>query len=60
MMGSFLFKGDALNVADVEKCFASLEECDCVVSTIGGTPADPRADSEARRSAHPALSGGLA
>lgn len=46
MMGAFLFKGDALDKAAVEKCFASLEECDAVVSTIGGTPADPRADSE--------------
>lgn len=45
-MGAFLFKGDALDKASVDKCFASLEECDAVVSTIGGTPADPRADSE--------------
>ena len=46
-MGAFLFKGDALNPADVAKVYASLDECDCVVSTIGGTPQDPRADSEA-------------
>ena len=32
--------------ADVARLFASLDECDLVVSTIGATPADPRADSE--------------
>ena len=45
-MGAFLARGDALVPADVARVFASLDECDCVVSTIGGTPADARADSE--------------
>ena len=46
MMGAFLAKGDALVPADVSRVFASLDECDVVVSTVGATPADPRADSE--------------
>ena len=46
-IGAFLVKGDALNPADVERVFAGLDECDVVVSTIGGTPTDPRACSEA-------------
>lgn len=46
MMGAFLTRGDALVPADVARLFASLDECDLVVSTIGATPADPRADSE--------------
>ena len=45
-IGAFLFKGDALKAADVDKCYAGLDECDVVVSTIGGTPADPAADAE--------------
>lgn len=47
-MGAFLVKGDALSPADVARVFAhsSLDDVNCVVSTIGGTPADPRADSE--------------
>ena len=46
MMGAFLQKGDALVPADVSRIFGSLDECDVVVSTVGATPADPRADSE--------------
>jgi nucleoside-diphosphate-sugar epimerase len=45
-MGAFLARGDVLVPADVSRIFASLDECDVVVSTIGGTPADARADSE--------------
>ena len=45
-MGAFLQRGDALVPADVARVFASLDECDVVVSTVGGTPADPRADSD--------------
>mmetsp|Transcript_8923 Transcript_8923/g.22423 ORF Transcript_8923/g.22423 Transcript_8923/m.22423 type:complete len:279 (+) Transcript_8923:64-900(+) len=45
-MGAFLSKGDALIPKDVKKAFDLVEEYDAVVSTIGGTPADPRADSE--------------
>ena len=39
-------KGDALEPKDVAKAYRMVEEYDAVVSTIGGTPADPRADSE--------------
>ena len=46
MMGAFLTRGDALVPADVARLFDTLDECDLVVSTIGATPADPRADSE--------------
>jgi len=45
-MGAFLCKGDALEPKDVAKAYRMVEEYDAVVSTIGGTPADPRADSE--------------
>lgn len=46
MMGAFLQKGDALVPADVARVFDFLDECDVVVSTVGATPADPRADGE--------------
>ena len=46
-MMAIVVKGDALVKEDVAKAFASIEEVDAVVSTIGGTPADPAADSEA-------------
>lgn len=45
-MGAFLSKGDALNLKDVQKAYDMVEEYDAVVSTVGGTPADPLADSE--------------
>lgn len=45
-MGAFLFKGDALVAADVARCFASLDDCDAVVSSVGASPADPRADGD--------------
>ena len=45
-MGAFLSKGDALDKATVKKAYDMVEEYDAVVSTIGGTPADPTADSE--------------
>eukprot|EP00217_Crustomastix_stigmatica_P003850 CAMPEP_0183790160 /NCGR_PEP_ID=MMETSP0803_2-20130417/834_1 /TAXON_ID=195967 /ORGANISM="Crustomastix stigmata, Strain CCMP3273" /LENGTH=272 /DNA_ID=CAMNT_0026034351 /DNA_START=48 /DNA_END=866 /DNA_ORIENTATION=+ len=45
-LGAVLLKGDALEDGDVSKVFDFMDECDAVVSTIGGTPADPRADSE--------------
>ena len=44
-MGAFLSKGDALNDKDVQKAYDMVEEYDAVVSTIGGTPASPEADS---------------
>eukprot|EP00958_Prasinococcus_capsulatus_P028786 scaffold7214_cov410-Prasinococcus_capsulatus_cf.AAC.26 len=37
--------GDALDKAAVEKAIKG-KELDAIISTIGGTPADPRADSE--------------
>ena len=45
-MMAIVVRGDALVVSDVEAAFAEIEEVDAVVSTIGGTPADARADSE--------------
>ena len=45
-MGAFLSKGDALKLKDVQKAYDMVEEYDAVVSTVGGTPADPLADSE--------------
>ncbi len=44
-MGAFLSKGDALVDKDVKKAYDMVEEYDAVVSTIGGTPAQPEADS---------------
>lgn len=41
-----MVKADALNMVEVEKAFDSIEEVDVVVSSIGGTPANPQADSE--------------
>lgn len=46
-VGGFLVKGDALDPKAVDKAMNQSDEYDAVVSTIGGTPADPRADSEA-------------
>ena len=39
-------QGDALVEEDVAAAFEQIEDVDAVVSTIGGTPADPSADSE--------------
>ncbi|KAK9813238.1 hypothetical protein WJX72_011268 [[Myrmecia] bisecta] len=39
-------RGDALNRESLEKAMAQIEDVDAVVSTIGGTPADPTADSQ--------------
>jgi hypothetical protein len=46
-MMAIIVKGDALNQDDLKKAFDQIEEVDAVVSTIGGTPADPSADSQA-------------
>ena len=43
---AILVRGDALKKEDVEKAMGQIEEVDAVVSTIGGTPADPTADSQ--------------
>lgn len=45
-MMAIVVRGDALQTDDVQKAFDQIEEVDAVVSTIGGTPADPRADSQ--------------
>ena len=45
-MMAIVVKGDALNPDQVQKAFDQIEEVDAVVSTIGGTPADPQADSQ--------------
>ena len=45
-MMAIVVRGDALNPEQVQKAFDQIEEVDAVVSTIGGTPADPNADSQ--------------
>ena len=45
---AIVVRGDAMSVSDVEKAFGQIEEVDAVISTIGGTPANPKADSEVR------------
>ena len=45
-MMAIVVRGDALQKDDVQKAFDQIEEVDAVVSTIGGTPADPLADSQ--------------
>ena len=39
-------KGDVFDPKSVKKALNLVEEYDAVVSTVGGTPADPKADSE--------------
>ena len=48
-MMAIVVNGDACNTEDVEKAFTRIDGVDAVVSTIGGTTADPAADSQARR-----------
>jgi len=48
-MMAIVANGDACKPEDVEKAFAAIDGVDAVVSTIGGTTADPTADSQARR-----------
>ncbi len=43
---AIVVRGDAMSTSDVEKAFGQIEEVDAVISTIGGTPANPKADSE--------------
>jgi hypothetical protein len=45
-MMAILVKGDACQQGDVERAFQSIDGVDVVVSTIGGTTADPSADSQ--------------
>lgn len=47
-MMAIVVKGDALKPEEVEKAIQSIDGLDAVVSTIGGTTADPLADSQAR------------
>ena len=51
-MMAIVVKGDALDEASVKAAFDQIEEVDAVVSTVGGTPADARADSEACARSH--------
>lgn len=43
---AIVVKGDAMSASDLEKAFNSIEDVDAVISTIGGTPADPSSDSQ--------------
>ena len=45
-MMAILVRGDAMSTEDVAKAFEQIEEVDAVVSTIGGAPANPMADSQ--------------
>eukprot|EP00195_Chlamydomonas_chlamydogama_P013166 CAMPEP_0202905552 /NCGR_PEP_ID=MMETSP1392-20130828/34827_1 /ASSEMBLY_ACC=CAM_ASM_000868 /TAXON_ID=225041 /ORGANISM="Chlamydomonas chlamydogama, Strain SAG 11-48b" /LENGTH=269 /DNA_ID=CAMNT_0049593689 /DNA_START=135 /DNA_END=944 /DNA_ORIENTATION=- len=45
-MMAIVAKGDALNKEEVQKVFDSIEDVDAVVSTIGGTVANPTVDSQ--------------
>lgn len=46
-MMAIVVNGDACKPEDIEKAFAAIDGVDAVVSTIGGTTADPTADSKA-------------
>lgn len=50
-MMAIVVNGDACKPEDIERAFAAIDGVDAVISTIGGTTADPSADSEARSSA---------
>lgn len=52
-MGAILLKGDAMDRTGLDNVFSGVDDIDAVVSTIGGTPANPQADSQVR--AHPRL-----
>lgn len=43
---AIVVKGDAMSPGDIDKAFESIEDVDAVISTIGGTPADPAVDSQ--------------
>lgn len=45
-MMAIVVNGDACKPEDVEKAFAAIDGVDAVVTTIGGTTADPTADSQ--------------
>eukprot|EP00201_Polytomella_parva_P021298 CAMPEP_0175045796 /NCGR_PEP_ID=MMETSP0052_2-20121109/4650_1 /TAXON_ID=51329 ORGANISM="Polytomella parva, Strain SAG 63-3" /NCGR_SAMPLE_ID=MMETSP0052_2 /ASSEMBLY_ACC=CAM_ASM_000194 /LENGTH=263 /DNA_ID=CAMNT_0016309423 /DNA_START=72 /DNA_END=863 /DNA_ORIENTATION=+ len=46
-MNAIFVKGDGLDINSVDKVFSGLEDVEVVISSIGGTVEDPRADSEA-------------
>ena len=54
-MMAVLVRGDAMSVPDVEKAFGQIDDVEAVVSTIGGTPANPKADSEVSDFCKPSL-----
>lgn len=43
---AIVVKGDAMSTVDLQKAFDGIEDVDAVISTIGGTPADPSSDSQ--------------
>jgi putative NADH-flavin reductase len=45
-MMAIVARGDALEPSDVARAFEQIEDVDAVVSSVGGTVADPRADGE--------------
>eukprot|EP00238_Polyblepharides_amylifera_P014122 CAMPEP_0196579244 /NCGR_PEP_ID=MMETSP1081-20130531/19806_1 /TAXON_ID=36882 /ORGANISM="Pyramimonas amylifera, Strain CCMP720" /LENGTH=279 /DNA_ID=CAMNT_0041898761 /DNA_START=67 /DNA_END=906 /DNA_ORIENTATION=+ len=44
-MGALLHIGDAMDEASLESAWANMDDCKCVVSTLGGSPADSSVDS---------------
>lgn len=45
-MMAIVHNGDAMNPEDIEKAFVAIDGVDAVVSTLGGTTADPTVDSQ--------------
>ena len=43
---AIVVKGDAMSPESLQKAFDSIQDVDAVVSTIGGTTADPSVDSQ--------------
>ena len=43
-MMAIVINGDATNKDDVQRVFEEIDDLDAVVSTIGGSPADPTSD----------------
>ena len=50
-MGAIVVAGDALDTRSLDKAFDSIEELDAVISTVGGTSANPKVDGEVRAAA---------
>lgn len=48
-MGAIVVAGDALDPASLDKALESIEEVDAVISTVGGTSANPKVDGEVCR-----------